>query len=85
MPKLEVANGFRKDIPGLGKIKPFPDLSPKRVTKCVRETLRKEYGFADVLVECFAEFKNGVWTGSCGIRGEPLIYKIFPDQKIDKE
>jgi hypothetical protein len=75
MPKLEVDNGFCKDIPGLGKIKPFPKLSPKRVTKCVRETLRGEYGDVEVLVECLAEFKVGIWVGNCGIRGEPHIYK----------
>ena len=60
MPILEVDNGFRKDIPELGKIKPFSSLSPKRITKCVRETLREEYGVAEVIVECFAEFKKGI-------------------------
>ena len=76
MPILEVDNGFRKDMPGLGKIKPFSSLSPKRITKCVRETLREEYGEVDVLVECFAEFKEGIWVGSCGIKGEPHTYQI---------
>lgn len=77
MPILEVDNGFRKDIPELGKIKPFSSLSPKRITKCVRETLREEYGVAEVIVECFAEFKKGIWVGDCGIRGIPHNYKIY--------
>ena len=45
MPKLEIDNGFSQDIPGLGKIRPFSDLSSKRISKCVRDVLRKEYGF----------------------------------------
>ena len=78
MPKLEVDNGFCKCIPSLGKVKPFPKLSQKTVTKCVRETPRGKYGDVETRVECHAEFKGGIWMGNCGIQGEPHIYKIYP-------
>lgn len=78
MPTLEVDNGFRKDIPGLGKIKPFPNLSPKRISRCVRDVLREEYRFIEILVECDPVFTNGIWIGDCGIKGAPHIYRIYP-------
>lgn len=77
MPRLEVDNGFSKDIPGSGKIRPFRELSPKRITRCVRETLREEYGKVDVLVECFADFKGEIWEGSCRINWESHIYRVY--------
>ena len=78
MTKLEVDNGFWKEVPDLGKIKPLPDLSPKRISRCVREVLREAYGFVNVIVECDPEFKKGIWVGGCGIKGEPHTYKIYP-------
>ena len=63
MPKLEVDNGFTQDIPGLGKIRPFTDLSPKRISQCVRDILRKKYGLIEVIVECDPICRNGIWVG----------------------
>jgi hypothetical protein len=77
MPRLEVNNGFSQDIPGLGKISPFTDLSPKRISKCVPNVLRKEYGFNEAHVSCDPMLINGIWVGNCRIRGEQNFFKIF--------
>ena len=60
MPRLHVTNGFSTALPGLGKSTPFPDLSAKRVTRCVREeSLRPKYGHHSVQVTCLAIFEGG--------------------------
>lgn len=78
MPKLEIDNGFSQDIPGLGKIRPFADLSSKRISKCVRDVLRKEYGFSNAHVSCEPMLRDGIWVGNCEINGETHIYRISP-------
>ena len=78
MAKLSVTNGYSKEVPGLGKVRPFCALSEKRITRCTRETLRAKYGNAAVEVSCSANFDGTNWTGACEINGEPLRYRISP-------
>jgi hypothetical protein len=69
MPGLQVQNGYSAAIAGLGKITAFAQLSEKRITKAVREDLRKKYGEPRVEVSCTALFRDGCWRGHCEIDG----------------
>ena len=63
---------------GLGKIKAFPQLSEKRITKAVREELRRKYGESRVEVSCTALFHEGCWRGRCEIDGSKYEYRVAP-------
>ena len=76
MPILFVDNGFRHELPGLGKNTPFGELSEKRVTKAVRECLRRYYGHTAVEVSCDAHMSSGAWEGQCEINGREYRYRI---------
>ena len=73
---LIVQNGYSSELASLGKIKFFSELSEKRITKAVRESLRLKYGYLNVEVSCSACFVNGIWRGKCKVNGEELNYKI---------
>ncbi|MFW6124317.1 MAG: hypothetical protein ACOC5G_03765 [Acidobacteriota bacterium] len=70
MKKLIIGNLHQTEIPGLGKYTSFEDLSQKRITKAVRQNLRKEFGNESVTVSCTASFVNGLWRGTCIINGQ---------------
>ena len=55
-PILELNNGNKVVLAGLAKNKKFRILSQKRITKCVRETLRVSFGNKPVKVACSAQF-----------------------------
>jgi hypothetical protein len=76
MPVLQVENGYRADIPGLGKIRVFAQLSEKRITRAVREELRRKYGEPKVEVSCTALFHKGHWRGRCEIDGRRYEYRV---------
>jgi|GEM_PF-1978954 len=76
MAVLEVENGYRATIPGLGKIRSFRRLSEKRITKTVREALRMQYGDANIEVCCAACFEDDHWEGSCKILGTQHPYSV---------
>lgn len=76
MALLSVQNGFRTELPGLGKNKLMSKLGEKRITKAVRENLRLKYGYLNVEVSCSAYFVNGIWQGKCKINNEVFNYKI---------
>lgn len=79
MPKLDVMiNVYSANLNGLGKNKPLPDLSQKRVTKCVRDALRKAYSSSAITVTCYASFFGGYWNGKCEINGSSHNYRIHP-------
>ena len=63
-------------MPGLGKMRPLLSLSEKRVTKAVRDELRKRYGFDETEVACDAACFSNEWRGKCRIGGEPLTYTV---------
>ena len=79
MPTLYVANGYFSELSGLGKKKEFSDLSVKRITKAVREHLRKVFGEErPITVSCSATF-NGTancWEGTCRLHDAPQSYSI---------
>lgn len=77
MGTLLVANGYRVDLPGLGKIGALLSLSEKRVSKAVRKELRDRYGFDAVEVACNPIRYSDEWRGTCKISGELFAYKIF--------
>lgn len=79
MTRLKISNGLSVDLPGLGKITHFPDLSQKRITKCVREMLRNTYGIDKVEVSCTAYFNDSLWKGLCKIHGHPYKFEIIPN------
>lgn len=76
---LLVYMGSKKlDIPGLAHNKLLAELSQKRITKAVRETLRKQYGFPNVKVSCTATIVHGsIWTGKCTINGIETPYRLM--------
>lgn len=76
MALLTVKNGFRTELPGLGKNKSISKLSEKRITTAVRENLRLKYGYSNVNVTCSANFLNGIWKGKCKIYNEWFNYEI---------
>lgn len=67
MSLLMVHNGFKAELPGLGKNKRISELGEKRVTKAIREKLRLEYGLFNVTVSCRADFYDKTWHGKCTI------------------
>jgi len=73
---LIVQNEYSSKLPGLGKIRPFPELSEKRITKAVRKNLRSKYGDINVKVSCKAFFFEGMWLGECEIVGKKYKYEI---------
>lgn len=77
MSRLIVCNGYRADLPGLGKIRPLLSLSEKRVSMSVRSELRNRYGFDKVEVECKVVRSSNKWLGGCTIAGKPLKYEVF--------
>jgi hypothetical protein len=78
MPQLSVFNGYKQTLSGLGKYQAFKTLSEKRITKCVREALRRRFGFAVVTVSCAAKFDGREWKGEYTLAGKPLGYRITP-------
>jgi hypothetical protein len=79
MPQFHVSNGYSKPLPGLGKNTPFPALSQKRVSRCVREeALRPRYGEHNVRVTCLPRFDGTWWRGDCEINGRQETFWIAP-------
>jgi len=76
MALLIVQNGFRTELPGLGKIKLISKLGEKRITKAVRKKLRSEYGILNVIVSCKADFFDKTWHGRCTINDVGYKYEI---------
>lgn len=76
MALLIVQNGFKAELPGLGKNKFISDLSEKRITKAVREKLRTEYGLLNVIVSCEAYIFGKTWHGRCTINDVEFKYEI---------
>jgi hypothetical protein len=76
MNTLKVSNGYGVILPNLGKIRDLPSLSEKRITKAVRDELRKWYGPETVEVSCDATFHEGRWRGRCKIWGERFNYTV---------
>ena len=76
MALLIVQNGFRTELPGLGKNKLISKLGEKRITKAVRKKLRSEYGLFNVKVSCKADFFDKTWHGRCTINDIEYKYEI---------
>jgi hypothetical protein len=76
MPTLRGSNGFNAVLPGLGKNRNFKDLSEKRVTKCAREALRRQYGECLDFVSCDSTFVSLHWHGKFGVNGQQFTYII---------
>ncbi len=76
MSTLTVSNGYRAPLLGLGRNRAIQNLSQKRITKAVREELRRHYGLSNVEVCCAAKLTSDEWRGSCKIHQEDLTYKI---------
>jgi hypothetical protein len=76
MSTLIVGNGYQTSLPGLGRNRGFQNLSQKRVSKAVRENLRKHYGLLNVEVGCTPELASDGWHGSCKLYEEKFHYKI---------
>ena len=76
MALLIVQNGFKAELPGLGRNKLISDLSYKRITIAVREKLRTEYGLLNVIVSCGAVFFDKTWHGRCTINDVEYKYEI---------
>jgi len=79
MARLIVARTNRIEIPGLARNKGFSELSEKRITKAVRESLRQKYGSDKVRVSCAAILVRGVWTGTCWIDGIEQPHQLHAD------
>ena len=76
MPVLIVSNVCQQNIPGLGSLVPFSQLSEKRVTMAVRDNLKASFGPSNVEVSCSASFKGGSWRGHCLINGKHYSYTV---------
>jgi hypothetical protein len=76
MATLRTSNGLSVVLPGLGKIQDFEALSEKRITKCVRGALRKEYSERLELVSCSARLMNSEWHGVFKLDGIVFSYAI---------
>lgn len=76
MSTLSVDNGCQIPLPGLGKNRALRNLSKKRVSKAVREALRKQYGPPNVEVGCTPVRASDSWHGSCKIHQEKFSYKV---------
>jgi hypothetical protein len=78
MPRLVVTNTQAIDIPDLAVRRPLRELSEKRITKAVREALRKQYGLENVTVSCSATLSQGqIWTGKCRIEEKEYSYRLM--------
>jgi hypothetical protein len=76
MADLRITKTDRFDIPTLARNKSFFKLSEKRITKAVRDALRRHYGDDRVRVSCSASLANGVWKGVCWIDGVKESYQL---------
>ena len=76
MNTLKVSNGYGVILPNLGKTRDLPSLSERRITKTVRDELRKWYGPENVEVSCDATFHEGRWRGRCKIWAERFDYTV---------
>jgi hypothetical protein len=74
MSTLTINNGYRASLVGLGKIRGLEKLSQKRITKAVREELRRNYGLSHVAVSCDATLASDGWHGSCTIHDKDFEY-----------
>lgn len=78
MPRLVVTNTRAIDVPSLALHRPLPELSQKRITKAVREALRKQFGLENVRVSCSAVLsQERIWTGKCRIEGTEYSYRLM--------
>jgi GTP cyclohydrolase I len=75
--RLVLTDVRQLSIPGLGSHRPFRKLSQKRITKAVREALRKEYGSENVEVSCSATHYQGIWKGTCRIGRTCYSYRLM--------
>jgi hypothetical protein len=66
----------RVTLAGLGRNKSLLSLSEKRITKAVRETLRRHWPNARIWVSCAASIEEGNWRGACGIEDAEYDYWI---------
>ena len=76
MALLIVQNGFKTELPGLGKNKLISKLGEKRITKAVRKKLRSEYRILNIIVSCKADFFDKTWHGRCTINDVEHKYEI---------
>jgi|GraSoi2013_115cm_1033766.scaffolds.fasta_scaffold79814_2 hypothetical protein len=76
MSTLTISNGYRVPLLGLGRNRAMQHLSQKRITKAVREELRRHYGLSNVEVCCAAKLTSDGWRGSCKIYQEDFTFKI---------
>jgi hypothetical protein len=76
MSTLIIGNGYRVPLLGLGRNQAIQNLSQKRITKAVREELRRHYGLSNVEVCCAAKLTSDGWCGSCKICHEEFTYRI---------
>jgi hypothetical protein len=73
---LILTNGYKASLTGLGKIRGLRGLSEKRISKAVREELRKQFGMQNVRVSCAAKLFADGWHGCCEIGREALQFTI---------
>jgi hypothetical protein len=65
-------------IDGLGRRKPLRELSDKRITMAVRQVLRKQFGFDNVMVPCATLQRDGTWVGECLLDEVKFNYRVQP-------
>ncbi len=75
-PTLKVANGVEIEMPTLGTVRPFAELSQKRVTTYARKVLEWRYKGDLDSVSCSASYIAPEWHGSCKIHGRKLAFTI---------
>jgi hypothetical protein len=76
MGTLVVDSGYRTSMEGLGRNRGILRLSQKRVSKAVREALRRQFGEPNISVSCTPELVSDGWHGECEIYKRKCRYKI---------
>jgi hypothetical protein len=76
MAALHLSNGTTIQLPGLGKTKPVSKLSEKRITRAVRDALRKQLPNVAVRVSCSASYSGNTWAGQWWRVGVPSRYTV---------
>jgi 23S rRNA C2498 (ribose-2'-O)-methylase RlmM len=87
MARLVVSNPTMSDLAieiiDLARYKSLHELSEKRITKAVRDALRKQ-GCAGVEVSCSASLSGDVWVGKCRIDGISFDYRLMRGGLYDR-
>jgi len=65
------------NLKGLASRKKIDSLSQKRVTRKVREVLRRQFGEDNVQVSCGATYQNNRWIGKCVINNKTYQWEIL--------